>query len=376
MKVLHIITDLIPAGAQTMLYRLLAATDRSNVDCRVIALCKMDVIGEKIQQLGVPVTALAMSGRFPNPLAAARLAKMIRSFNPDIIQTWMYHADLMGGLAAKWAGGIPVVWGIHHTSFEPGGGKLLTRLVMRICAATSRLIPAGIVSCSEAGRRIHVARGYDPERLKVIPNGFDIDKFRPDQQARRNFRAELNLPDDCLLIGHAGRFHPQKDHATLIKAAEKLAARLPQCRFALAGRDIVWGGNQLTSWIEMKGLKQRFFLLGLREDMPAFYAGLDLLTSSSSQGEAFPLVLGEAMACGTPCVTTDVGDSALIAGDAGRVVPPGEAEALAQAWEEVLTLPAEEKSKLGRAARKRIEEEFSLPEIASRYLDLYRQLIA
>ena len=210
--------------------------------------------------------------------------------------------------------------------------------------------------------------------MVVIPNGFDLAAFRPDPPARWSVRHELSIPAETPLIGLVGRFHPQKDHQTFVQAAAWLHTRLPETHFLLCGDGITWENPTLAAWIETAGLRPCFHLLGRRDDIPRLTAALDLASSSSAYGEGFSNVIGEAMACGVPCVVTDVGDAALLVGSTGRVVPPRTPQALAQEWYALLALEREGKEQLGRAARQRIEAHFSLPAIVARYEALYAAL--
>jgi glycosyltransferase involved in cell wall biosynthesis len=212
-----------------------------------------------------------------------------------------------------------------------------------------------------------------PDRFVVIPNGFDTRTFRPDVEARLALRQELRLNPDALLIGLAARFDPTKDHDNFLRAAAILAHAFPNVGFVLCGANIDAHNVALVQQIASLGLTQRCYLLGRRPDMPGIHAAMDLATSSSLS-EAFPLAIGEAMACGVPCVATDVGDSALIVGPTGRIVPPREPAALAAAWSGLLAAGPTARQRLGRDARRRIEDMFELGTITRRYEALYESI--
>lgn len=371
----HLITGLNTGGAETMLYKLLSGMDREAFEPRVVSLTDVGPVGEKIRALGVPVHALGMRRGVPDPRGAWRLTRLLKKDRPHLVQTWMYHADLLGGLAARLAGGvIPVVWGIRHSNLDPEGNKRTTIWTTRACAWLSHRLPAKIVCCSEASRRVHTALGYAAEKMVVIPNGFDLTAFKPDPEVREEVRRELGIPADALLIGLVGRFDPQKDHRNFVAAAALMSAAYPEVHYLLCGDGVSWDNHELAGWIDEVGLRQRFHLLGRREDMPRLTAALDI-ASSSSYGEGFPNVIGEAMACGVPCVVTDVGDSAFIVGDTGMVVPPRNPEALAQAWKKLMEMGPEGRKKLGEAARRRVLENFNLPDIVARYEGLYKEIV-
>ncbi len=196
------------------------------------------------------------------------------------------------------------------------------------------------------------------------------------RRARASVREELGIPADANLIGIAARFHPQKDHLNFIRAAARLQKQIPQIQFLLCGLDIAWQNSQLVGWIETAGIRACCHLLGVRRDMSRLFTAMDIATTASLSGEAFPLVIGEAMACGTPCVVTDVGDSALIVGETGIVVPPGDPGVLAEAWRRLIEAGPVERRRLGLAARRRVQLYFALPAIVERYQTIYAQLAA
>jgi len=369
-RILFIITGLGTGGAENMLYRLLSTLDREQFAPSVISLTGDGPFGGKLRKAGVPVRLLGMNTRMPNPILFFKLLGWLQEIRPDIIQTWMYHADLVGGLAGRLAG-IPVIWGIRNSTTDFQRTRKRTRLIIRVCAFLSHLIPVKIVSCSEKARQIHVDAGYALEKFVIIPNGFDLSHFKPEFGASKVIRRQLGIDPSVTLIGMAARFDPQKDHVTFIRAARVFHQNFPHARFLLCGEGLVWENTPLAAEIDACGLRSRFHLLGHREDMSSLFTALDLHTLSSAYGEAFPNVLGEAMACGVPCVTTDVGDAAEIVGDTGIVVPPGSPQALAQAWEQILSLSAQERVRLGERARERIRSRYQIQQVARRYESLY-----
>lgn len=376
---MHVITGLGVGGAEVMLHRLLEASNREEDAHEVVSLTDLGEIGGRLLALGVPTIALGMrrSGvRVPDPVRVVRLALLMREFRPDVVQTWLAHADLLGGIAARLARVPRVVWGIHNSTLDPVRTRRTTQWTVAACARLSRSIPDVIVSVSRAARDVHVAAGYDASKFVLIPNGFDLARYRPDPEARREVRAELGLPPDAVAIGLPARYDPQKDHANFVRAAARLAARRPATRFVLCGLDTGEDNAELVALLAEHRLRDRFHLLGRREDMPRVLNALDVASLSSAFGEAFPLAIGEAMACGVPAVVTDVGDCGHLLGDTGRVVPPRDPAALAGAWEALVDLGAEGRRALGLAARERVAANFALPRIAERYAALYRRAAA
>ena len=250
----------------------------------------------------------------------------------------------------------------------------MTVWTARACARLSRWLPDRIVCCGEAAKRAHIELGYAADKMRVIPNGFDVAAFRPDPAARDSFRRELGLSDSVPLVALVARFNPQKDHRTFIEAAGRLHAIAPQIRFLLCGEEVTWGNPELAAWIDGARIRDCCCLLGRREDIPRLTAAVDVATSSSFS-EAFPIAVGEAMACGVPCVVTDVGDSALMVGETGVVVPPRDPKALAAGWRKLLQETSRAgRVQLGLAARQRIAERYSMGKVAAQYEELYRQM--
>jgi glycosyltransferase involved in cell wall biosynthesis len=234
-------------------------------------------------------------------------------------------------------------------------------------------VPDRIVLCAEAARAAHLRVGYTPEKLEVIPNGFDLSELRPDPVARQRIRGELGITDDTPLVGLVGRLHQHKDHQTFVRAARVVADRFPNAHFVGAGEEQTYSGSDLWNWVDDAGLRDRFHWLGVRCDVPAIDASLDVLVCSSTT-EGFPNVVGEAMACGVPCVATNVGECAEVVGDTGRIVPKQDPQRLGEAIAELLRLPRNARAELGEAARLRVVERYDIKGIVHRYCQLWREL--
>jgi len=376
MRIVFIITGLSTGGAEIMLFKVLERLDRQRFTPHVISLTTLGELAPRIAALGIPVDAVGMKPGLPSPSGFFRLVRILKRLNPDVVHTWMYHADLLGGLAARLAG-VPLVgWCIRNSNLDKNKTKLSTRAIVRLCAPLSKWVPSKILSCSENARQVHVAHGYAAEKMVVVPNGFDLSRFKPDSHARRVVRTELGLDVDTPLVGLIGRFDPQKNHDGFFVAAGLLHRQLPQVHFVLAGKGVDKNNQALKQAIDKAGVFSNTHLLGLRSDMPDLMAALDVLASSSSYGEAFPNVLGESMACGVPCAVTDVGDSAYIVGDTGRVVAPGDMTSLASAIEELLALSPSEKVVLGEHARARVAAHFEIGKVVQQYENFFETSLA
>jgi len=358
-----------------MLLKLLERIDRSRFEPHVFSLTTMGEIGGRIADLGIPVEALRMRAGLPSPRKFWRLVVPLRHLRPDLGHTWLYHADLRGGLAARCARIRTVVWGVRNSALDPASTKWSTRAAMRLCARLSAWLPTRILSCSEVAVRVHVHLGYDAAKMSVIPNGFDLSRFRPDADARASVREELGVGPATPLVGVVGRFDPQKNHLGFIKAAGMLHRQLPSVHFVLAGARVDAQNEALVAAVAAQGLSGFVHLLGLRQDVSRLMAALDVMALPSAYGEAFPNVVGEAMACGVPCVVTDIGDSAYIVGDAGAVVAAGDMPGLAEKMVALLKMDGQAYSQLSTAAGIRIRERFEIGKVVGQYEDVYEQLV-
>lgn len=369
------ITGLPAAGAELMLYRLAVNMSREAFDVRVIALGTDGPVGEMLRTAGIPVLTLDMSPGRPSPRALLRLRReMARA---DVVQSWMYHADLACGIARGLLSGRSrpaLAWGIRQSNLDPRHSSRLTIRIARACALLSYRLPDTIVCCSESARSVHEALGYDASKMRVIPNGFDVNRFTPVRDGRGELRRRLGLPEDARLIGLIGRFDPQKDHGTFFRAAKRIAAGCPNAHFVLCGMGITADNAALASLSAEAGVADRTSMLGSRSDIADIVAALDVATSSSAYGEGFPNVLAEAMASGVPCVATDVGDSALILEETGVTVAIGDDERFAEGVLRLLAMSQEAWTELGDRARTRVATYFSLTTVVERYETLYKSL--
>ena len=374
MRIAFVTTSLDIGGAEMMLLKLLRGINRQRFECCVVVLGNQGAIGHEIVRLGIPVMALELKPTLPSPIKLWRLRSALRAFRPDLVQTWLYHADLLGGLMAKLAGSAPIVWSIHNSNLDPDLVKRTTRLIAKASALVSNWLPDQILCCSKEARDAHVALGYAPNKILVIPNGFDLQEFKPDPSARRQIRQSLGLSQDTPLVGLIARFDPLKNHPGFIEAAARIVKVKSDVRFLMAGKDIDSNNASLREAIATHGLTSQVHLLGPRRDVPELMAALDVLVSTS-HGEAFPNVLGEAMACEVPCVVTDVGDCAEIVSNTGRVVAAGDMQGIARGVLELLEMPIQQRQGLGHAAREHIQNQYDIVSVINRYQDFYERLI-
>jgi glycosyltransferase involved in cell wall biosynthesis len=372
-KIIHLITGLNTGGAEMSLYRLLGRMNKSRFENRVISLIPVGEIGEKIHALGIPVTSLGLRPGQVSLAALWALARELRSEKPDILQTWMYHADLLGLLAAKMSGIEQVIWNIRSSDIDTTKYRSLTGWVIRVCAWLSGL-PRAIIVNSQAGRVFHTQYGYHPRRWVFIPNGIDTDQFQPDEKARQSVRVEFDLKPQSVIIGMMARFDPMKGHPDFLRAAGILIRSGVEANFLLAGQEVSADNEVMNTLILKEGLTGRVHLLGRREDIPRLDAALDILTMSSVFGEGFPNVVAEAMSCGVPCAVTDVGDAGFLVAETGFVVPLGDPGSMADTWMTLIKLGSKAQHRLGELARQRVIEEFSITKTVDAYEVLYSEL--
>ncbi len=374
MKVLHVITGLGTGGAENMLYKLLSGMDNERFESVVISLTDRGTMANKIEMLGVEVRTCNMRKTNLGLIGFLRLIKHIFNIKPEIVQTWMYHADLLGGVAARLLGIKNIVWNIRHSNLDQDKTRKTTIWAVKVCALFSGFVPQVIICNSKNAIHIHQQIGYKKHKFINIANGFDTDLLSPNSTTKERLQHELNIDKSVLLVGMVARFDAQKNHQGFIQAAALASKQIPNAAFIMVGTHIDKSNNRLLAWIDECNMTDKIYLLGIRDDIAFLMSAFDVLVVSSSYGEAFPNVIGEAMSCATPCVVTDVGDSAFIVGEYGVVAPAGDNAALAQGIASLLTMPSDQRQIVGQQARQRIEHNFALSSIVNQYENLYIKL--
>lgn len=365
-RVAHLISGLGQGGAESVLFRLSTWPDQ-DVEHIVVSFADAGIYGQPLTDAGVAVKMLGMTPGRLTPSDFWRLKKCLIQLNPDVIQTWMYHADLIGGLAARMGGFRHIAWGIRNSGASLAKSSRSAYLFARLGGFFSRWLPQQIICCAEDARYRHVQWGYAPEKMVVIQNGYDLSRWVRSEPARHALRAEWGVSGQTPLIGFVARWNPLKDHASLIQAFARCLEKQPDLHCVLVGKDMDASNPSLMALLAQYGVKERTILLGMRNDVPQIMSALDLHVLSSI-AEGFPNVVAEAMACGVPNVVTNVGDAALIVGDDGWVVPASNPAQLAEKIMQALEfIEMTDKSVLAQQVRARVLEAFSLEKMVAGY---------
>ena len=404
-KILHIVNELNVGGSETALYRQLLALQDQAYTFYVIVLSKPGYYSEPIKNLGIPIYYLAINKT--NILKALyQLITLIKKIEPDIVQTWLYHSDFLGGLCAKFCGVKKIIWGIRCEGVQL---KSTTKWVKRGCALLSWIVPNFIITNSQAALHQHSRTGYQSRKMQIIYNGFDTELFAPQPvrhpehpvrhpersegtpthdpvpESRRSLatlgmtyrisgmtceRVAAYLPENALLIGTLARFHQDKDYPNLIQAIDTVCALHDNVYFLFCGQDCDDNNLQLNSMLTTLTYRNRVILLGKTDNAASYLNQLNIFILSS-QTESFPNCLGEAMACGLACIATDVGEARVLLGDTGLIVPPNDPTQLASACLTMLNKSENARTQNGVAARQRIKKHYSIAQHKQQIQALY-----
>jgi len=354
-----------------MLGKLLSVMNRDEFVNVIVSLTDLNPVGRQLQKAGFRVHALDMKKGRLSLVSVAKLSRLLKLEKPDVVQTWLYHADLAGALASRLAGYRRIAWNVRTGSLN--GCKRQTFWVMKLCSLLSSFVPERIIFCSQRSQELHLAAGYCRQKAMMIPNGVDLTIWKRDVDAGIRLRRALGMAENSIVLGHAARFHPQKDHASFVQAAALAHQHEPALRFILCGDEIHDQNEPLANAIRATGKADIFKLLGSRDDMPDLMNAFDFFCLSSFS-ESFPNVLLEAMASAVPCVTTDVGDACHLIRDSGFCVPPRNVGQLSDALVKMAQIGVSERQRLGERARDRVVNNFDILQTSNQYAALYRQL--
>lgn len=359
-RILFLLQKLEGGGAERQLLVLADALKRRGHDVTLAVYYPGGPYESFAAETGVRLVCLDKGGTGDNLGFLRRVIRLVRALDPDVIHGYMDTGNIVASAMKPFARHSRIVWGVRASNLDLSQYDRRGRVLFQLTRLAARSADV-IISNSQSGAEHAVSAGYPADRTVVIPNGIDTDRFAPSPVRAEELRAEWGVKPEERLIGIAARLDPMKDHVTFIAAAQTLAARQPDVRFICFGDGVEPYRSHVLAALHASGLGDRLLLRGFSHEMPAVYSALDVSTSSSAFGEGFSNAIAEAMACGTPCAVTDVGDSRLIVGDLGKVVPPRDAAALADAWESLL---ARTGADLSVACRRRIIENFSIDRLA------------
>ncbi len=370
MRLVHIIVGLDVGGAEIAMCRLIT----SMLFCHhtVISLSGVGRVGEELRRNGVKVISLGMKPR-QMTIPIFRLTKIIQCLKPDVVQTWMYHADLIGGIAGRFAGVKQIVWGIRNTSI-PQGKISITHLIIRIAAILSHSIPSTIICNSEAGMTSHKKIGYNAQKMIVIPNGFDANVLNPVGLDRRAIRLKLGLPNRGLIVGVVARFDSLKGYDIMLNVADWFQTKKgADVTFVFVGKGVDSRNKVFSNPNKIIENGGNLVLLGEQKDVRQVLFAFDVVCSPS-RSEGFPNVIAESMLMERPCIVTDVGDSKVIVGETGIIVAPNNEKSIIDAILHFDKMGMPERLKLGRMSRERIIEKYGINKMVSRFEAAYKSI--
>tara|TARA_B100000963_G_scaffold223008_1_gene194397 strand:- start:2127 stop:3251 length:1125 start_codon:yes stop_codon:yes gene_type:complete len=371
-KILHIISGLGDGGAEANLYNFICNT--KNQINYVISLKDKGKYGSLLEKKGIEIYYINFSNRISFIKKFIFLFKLIKKLKPDIVQTWLYHADLIGGCAAYLANSRNIFWGIHHTSLESRFNKKSIIFISKLNSFLSHIIPRRIVVCAEKSMDEHIKKGFNKDKFIVIRNGVDLNKFKYSESIRRKYREKIKINQSELLLGTVARYNPIKDFPTLIKAIKKLKSSGLNFKYLFVGENMDLENKTLVNIIEKYNLMDKIKLIGQEENISNVMNALDLHILSS-KSEAFPMVILESLACGTPSISTNVGDVRKIIKHKKFLVDKENYLALYKAINKFLNLEEENKKKISKECINHIKVNYSIQKMTKEYLRLYETYI-
>ena len=357
-----------------MLLRYLGSLDKKSWQSTVLTLLTPGALGSQVENMNIRLLSLEKKDRRAKFFDLYKLRNIVRKEDPDLFHGWMYHGNLAASIGSMMSRrSSPVVWSIHHSLHDLNNETRQTRWTVRVLALISSRT-AAISYCSRVSADQHEKIGFDANKRVIIPNGIDCDEFHPSNSAKEKLSRMLHVPKERFIVGNIARFHAMKDQVRLVEAIKRLLQEGYDVQGLFIGEGHKNGAVQDRA--RELDIEDRISIFGIRNDIPSVVPGMDVYALTSAWGEAFPLAVAEAMASGVPAVVTDVGDCSWLVGDTGIVVPPRDTEAIVAALKRMLDLASEERKALGREARKRVSEKFSLRQYVTKHQEIYEATLA
>ena len=358
----HIITGLNQGGAEKLLYDLVKLTNKKKFSYHIISLSSEGYYGKRFDEIGIPVYCLNLNYKnFPKILFKF-FKEYKKHHQPDLIHSWMYHANLFGSILSIFTK-TPIMWSIHHAS--PFNNSFKTKVIVLLNTVVSYFSPTRIVYCSNYAYKTHSPIGFKKRIQSVICNGIDTDYFKCDNNLGNKEKIQ---------IGFVGRWDPIKNHKLFIKVVSDLLKKDNNLEIMMAGQQINDKNEDLLESLKDNAVKEKIKLLGECDDIVSFFCNLDILVSCSFE-ESFGLVIAEAMACRTLCVVTNTGMSSTIVGNTGIVVPINDRKSLHNGILKLIRLDERKRLELSSLARKRILKMFDISKMTTDYQNLYLEIL-
>lgn len=368
-------TSMIFGGAEVMLYEFLKRIDRDEFEIALCVLKKGQPLQGAFESAGYKVNVFPVGFTLGGLKSLIEFTRFFIKIKPEIIQSWMYRADFYSCFLKLLRPRTKLIWSVHNCDLSLSRNGVLRIALVKICAWLSLLFPDRIVYCATSAIESHQKFGFKKSDAVFIPNGFDCVRFKKHMDAKNAVAGELALCPTLPVIGCFGRNDPQKNHLGLLDVISKLHGRGLEVYVLMAGEGVDDSNARLVSKTKALGLEKYVRFLGVRRDMPRLMSSLDLYVSFSL-GEAFPLVLGEAMLCETPVITTNCGDSYRFALEPWMCVAAGSVDGAVHAIEQFFHLPKEQRKQLGVKSRQFISDQFSVANSVAAYTGLYREVLS
>jgi len=375
MKILILIRALNQGGAQRQVVNLVNEMVKLKHQVTVCVFYSGEQLEEELSKCRVKLVSLNKQSRWDTIRPVSRFFFMLRKTRPDIIYSFLGGSNILSGFAKLVSPSSKVIWGIRSSNMDLAKYGNLSQLIFNIERKMS-FIPDVIIANSYAGRSHLLKNGFPARKIRVVHNGIDTHQFYVDSSKRDSLKSKLNYSRNFFLIGIVARIDPKKDHQNFIKAAAILASKRHDINFVVVGRGVHEKIIELRELADQLLLSERIKFIGPQQDMNSIYNGLDLLCLSSSFGEGFPNVLGEAMACGIPCVATTVGDSSIIVGDTGIIVPPRNPDALSNAMGLMIKKIENDRQAVKTSVINRITNKFPNKEMVAQTLSIFNSTIS
>lgn len=369
-NVVFFVSGLGMGGAEMNLLKLCKSIDKSQFDLSIISLKERSDLSAEFDKNNIEVLYLDLAC---NPLAYFfAIFKVLSFLKPKknlVYQGWMYHGNVMAHIAALFRKPESLFLGIRQTLYNIKNEKFLTQLFIKLDAfLSSRADKTVYVAHSAVEQHLNV--GYSPDNVLIIPNGFDVNYLKFSEESRKNVRTELGLTADNFVLGHVARYHKMKDHLMFFKSVVPLVEKNKNIHVVLVGKNVT-DDKEWASLIKNPEIRNNFHFLGIRKDVNALNSGFDVGVSSSSYGEGFSNSIAESMCCGLPCVVTDIGDSAWIVKETGKVVQARNVEEMQKALSFFVELDKPQFEQYRKMARQRIIDHFSIEQTSQTYMKLW-----